>query len=247
MAKRSKGPRGGGLGKKNVGIPNSAGGNNPDGRSTEVKQAKFEAEVEARVAETLAAQADVVLQPIPASELGSSDQIDLDAVEVDEQPMTDASGVEDGEVHAIPITQAVKDEIVFSSEVGLTPGQVIMPSDPIPPGWQRIFFENGVVQAWPLPVEGYNPLLCMETQKLVDEAYRRSWATPDDPDRHPVQLRVNRAFKQIMPTTENWGDGVCPITVVGAGEFPEQVLIKMNDSPLFRFVLSTEAAELIGA
>jgi hypothetical protein len=231
MAKRSKGPRGGGLGKKNVGIPNSAGGNNPDGRSTEVKQAKFEAEVEARVAETLAAQADVV----------------LDAVEVDEQPMTDASGVEDGEVHAIPITQAVKDEIVFSSEVGLTPGQVIMPSDPVPPGWQRIFFENGVVQAWPLPKEGYNPLLCMETQKLVDEAYRRSWATPDDPDRHPVQLRVNRAFKQIMPTTENWGDGVCPITVVDDGEFPEQVRIKMNDSPLFRFVLSTEAAELIGA
>jgi len=231
MAKRSKGPRGGGLGKKNVGIPNSAGGNNPDGRSTEVKQAKFEAEVEARVAETLAAQADGV----------------LDAVEVDEQPMTDASGVEDGEVHAIPITQAVKDEIVFSSEVGLTPGQVIMPSDPVPPGWQRIFFENGVVQAWPLPKEGYNPLLCMETQKLVDEAYRRSWATPDDPDRHPVQLRVNRAFKQIMPTTENWGDGVCPITVVDDGEFPEQVRIKMNDSPLFRFVLSTEAAELIGA
>lgn len=248
--KRPQGRRGGGLGRKGgAQLPKKMGGTKIDGRTTAGKQAKMQAEAEKFAAKLMDTTPAEVAEMAEAAGAGAEGVVESDtaalpteqtATVTDDGPMMAVPDLEPGEQIAIPITQQTKDDLLgeHAGQVGLTPGQIIMPSDPIPLGWQRIFFDNGVVQAWPLPEPGFNPTLRTDTMKQVDQAYIRSLPTPDFPDRQPVQLRVNKRWRDLFRDVQSWGDS-CPVTLVTDDEFPDEV----STQPAFRFVLNTEAAD----
>jgi|2_EtaG_2_1085320.scaffolds.fasta_scaffold00427_19 hypothetical protein len=98
----------------------------------------------------------------------------------------------------------------------LKPGMTVPPGTMPPSDWQIIALDNGTMQLWPLPPEGFDPEKRRKVLDQVDQAYTAALPTKEmmaaGQAYMPDRLYVSRAWRDLFPNVRSWGDE-CDILV----------------------------------